>query len=331
MSPKVSIIVPIYNTEDYLDECVRSLLAQTLRDIEVILVDDGSTDACRKIVDRYAAQDSRVVAIHKSNGGQSSARNIGMRRARGEYLLFVDSDDWIVPETCEALYKEAQGGECDCVHGDLYNEKERIEQDPSFRRGSVEGKVVSCGDYLHDTLVHKTYDIVPFLNLLKKQYLLDNELTFHEGKFYEDQEFTLKLYTARDGCGTVKKIRFPFYYYRDNPNSTTNVTTLRKFKDLFDIYLSMYRYVEALGRENKQLLSDAKTVINLTYYQVGRVWAHLPSESLGGALGHMRGEWGKRLRGVIWPSIDVRFKMQNIMFTFFPRFERLFIRKWESR
>lgn len=121
---KVSIIVPVYNVENYLDECVNSLINQTMKEIQIILVDDGSTDKSGKIADRYAALDSRILALHKINGGQSSARNLGLKYASGEYVLYVDSDDYIIPETCQVLYTKAREQDADIIHGDILNEAE---------------------------------------------------------------------------------------------------------------------------------------------------------------------------------------------------------------
>lgn len=103
--PKVSIIVPVYNAEKYLRECVESVLCQTLSDIELILVDDGSTDSSPTLCDQYAAQDRRVKVIHKPNGRAASARNAGLRVASGEYVAFVDADDWISPDMYEKCCK----------------------------------------------------------------------------------------------------------------------------------------------------------------------------------------------------------------------------------
>ena len=129
--PQVSVIVPVYNAEKYLAECVDSILAQTLRDIEVILVDDGSTDTSPAICDAYAGKDSRVKVIHKANGRAASARNAGMKIVQGEYVAFVDSDDWISPDMYEQMLaaggyhplchlRQSVGGRrgwCDCSHG----------------------------------------------------------------------------------------------------------------------------------------------------------------------------------------------------------------------
>lgn len=112
-TPKVSIVVPIYGVEKYLNQCVDSILAQTLKDIEVILVDDGSKDKCPEIVDEYAKKDSRVVAIHQENGGYGKAVNHGISVANGEYIGIIESDDWIEPDMYEKLYNKAEATHAD--------------------------------------------------------------------------------------------------------------------------------------------------------------------------------------------------------------------------
>ena len=109
--PKVSIIVPVYKVEAYLDKCVQSLLAQTLEDVEILLVDDGSPDRCPAICDTYAARDSRVKVIHQQNAGVSAARNAGLTAATGEYVGFTDSDDWAEPDMYRCMYEAAQGAD----------------------------------------------------------------------------------------------------------------------------------------------------------------------------------------------------------------------------
>ena len=119
--PLISVIVPVYNVEKYLGKCVDSILAQTYENLEIILVEDGTRDGCGAICDAYAAKDPRVRVIHKENGGLSSARNAGMDIARGEYFGFVDSDDWIEPETYETLLNLAEKYNADLVSGSRYD------------------------------------------------------------------------------------------------------------------------------------------------------------------------------------------------------------------
>jgi glycosyltransferase involved in cell wall biosynthesis len=113
--PEVSVIVPVYNVEPYLRRCINSLINQTLQNIEIILIDDGSTDGCGAICDEYAAQDARLRVVHQENAGLSEARNSGIDRARADYLMFVDSDDWVEPEFCEIPLMVAKERQSDLV------------------------------------------------------------------------------------------------------------------------------------------------------------------------------------------------------------------------
>ena len=113
MEPLISVIVPVYNVKAYLDRCVESLLGQSYKNLEIFLVDDGSTDGCGKVCDRYAAQDPRITVIHKKNGGLSDARNAALDAAQGEYYAFVDGDDWVSPYYVENLYRALRKADAD--------------------------------------------------------------------------------------------------------------------------------------------------------------------------------------------------------------------------
>lgn len=111
----ISVIVPVFNTEKYLDQCIQSILSQTYSNIELLLVDDGSTDSSGAICDRYAEQDSRVRVFHKPNGGVSSARNKGLEVAKGEYVIYCDADDWIDVDMYKVMYDKASSENLDMV------------------------------------------------------------------------------------------------------------------------------------------------------------------------------------------------------------------------
>ena len=120
MFPKISVVVPIYKVEKYLDRCIYSIINQTYTNLEIILVDDGSPDNCPKICDEYASKDNRIKVIHKQNGGLSSARNAGIKVATGDYIGFVDSDDFIELDMYEQMYKVAYENDVDLVMSDYY-------------------------------------------------------------------------------------------------------------------------------------------------------------------------------------------------------------------
>ncbi len=127
--PKVSVVVPIYGVEKYLHQCVDSILAQTLTDIEIILVDDGSKDNCPKIVDEYAKKDSRVVAVHQPNGGYGRAVNHGIELAKGEYIGIIESDDWIEPDMYEKMYNNAKKFDTDVTKSGFYIYNSLLEEE----------------------------------------------------------------------------------------------------------------------------------------------------------------------------------------------------------
>lgn len=120
MQPDISVVVPIYGVEKYLKQCVDSILNQTFKNMEVILVDDGSRDRCPQMVDEYAAQDARVVAIHQPNGGYGKAVNAGIARARGKYIGIIESDDWIAPDMYEKLFAQAEKTGAEITKGNFY-------------------------------------------------------------------------------------------------------------------------------------------------------------------------------------------------------------------
>ena len=144
-SPAVSIIIPVYNVENYLAECVDSILGQTFQDIEILLVDDGSSDASGQMADDYAARDKRVKVIHKENGGQSSARNAGMQIARGKYLYFCDADDYISRDAIEILYQIATKNDLDMV---LFNADSFL--DPGSARDTLSIQKAASYNHYYD-------------------------------------------------------------------------------------------------------------------------------------------------------------------------------------
>lgn len=168
--PAVSVIVPVYNTEKYLEECIRSLTEQTLFSLELIFVDDGSTDASPKILERYRARDpEHIRVITQKNAGQGKARNVGLAAATGEYVGFVDSDDYVDRRMYAAMYTRAGSEELDLVECDFHY----LEEDGREKR--------SYGS------------AAPWNKLIRRRLLTDNDIWFPEGYIYEDTSFYLKL------------------------------------------------------------------------------------------------------------------------------------------
>ena len=224
--PKVSIIVPVYNAEKYLEECAASILNQTIKDIELILVDDGSTDSSPALCDSIAARDSRVKVIHKANGRASSARNAGIRAAGGEFVAFVDADDWISPEMYETML--AQGADvclCDFV---------RFQGDREFpnTHNTVKPGFYDRAQMIRDIFPHLVMDGIEYpitisnwAMLIRRSILADNRLFYREDiHISEDAPFGSEVLYCADSFAYLKD--HYFYYYRVTEGSAS-----RSYKD----------------------------------------------------------------------------------------------------
>ena len=247
-----SIIVPVYNARDYICKCVDSLLLQTFEDIEIILVDDGSTDDSPKICDEYAVRDSRVRVIHKTNGGLSDARNAGLAEARGEYIMFVDSDDFIEPDACEGFAQLARGG-YDIMIG------EAISEGGFCRLGHIApdtDRVYTGREYLKEAHKQSKAPMAAWLNIYRRELLSENKLEFRYGILHEDEQFTPRAFLA---AGSVVVTGIPFYHYVIRNGSITQKKDKRKnAADMYVICCELENiYSKIDDRELKDLLLDS--------------------------------------------------------------------------
>jgi len=209
MSNLISVIIPVYNTEQYLNDCVASVLAQTHAELEIILVDDGSTDGSAALCDEWAAKDPRIVAIHKPNSGVSDARNVGLEAAHGDYIGWVDSDDWIEPEMYQTLLDALLRENADiaaCTHNVCY--PDHVEEPPPvpyFVGGRTE---------FMERLWKREYRVELCYKLYRRKCW--ENVRFFSGKIHEDEYATpLVLHNAE------KIVQLPqvFYHYRKRENS----------------------------------------------------------------------------------------------------------------
>lgn len=233
MKVKISIVVPIYNVEAYLEKCVESILAQTLREIEIILIDDGSTDGCAKIVDDLAARDDRIVAIHQNNSGYGAVVNRGINLARGEYVGIIESDDWVEPEMFEKLYMDATTHKTDITKGMFWKTdttRPDDEQDVVFTDpGEVNLELAPSGAFdisgwpallaFHASIWSAIYR----REFLESLVTDDKLLTETAGAAYQDFPFAMKVLCAAEAITVMKE---PFVHWRNDPNQkhSTSVT-----------------------------------------------------------------------------------------------------------
>jgi len=184
----ISVIVPVYKVEDYLDRCVQSILDQTYTNLEIILVNDGSPDRCPQMCDEWAKKDSRICVIHKENGGLSDARNAGMRLARGEYIAFVDSDDWLNKAFIENLYESAVANDCEAVgcRFHMTDKEQETEPDVSTCVLRIVDRTTAVSDLIDDQIRQVVWN-----KLYKRELIRD--IPFAKGKYHEDEFWSYQV------------------------------------------------------------------------------------------------------------------------------------------
>ena len=241
---EVSIIVPVYQVEKYIRQCVDSILTQTFTDFELILVDDGSKDKSGQICDEYARMDTRVKVIHKENGGLSDARNKGMDQASGNYFMFVDSDDYIAPTMIECLYKSILSENADIAVCNYlyYFENDRKKNFAT----NIKSEVLSGAEVFYNRKNERNYGIWTVAwNKLYKSEAFGN-IRFRLGKYHEDEFWANDIYQM-----DIRVIMIPecLYYYRQRDNSimgkksiARNLDILEAFQERIYIYLKNPKY-----------------------------------------------------------------------------------------
>lgn len=259
----ISIIVPIYNVEKYLHKCVDSLIGQTLKDIEIILVDDGSTDKSGEICDEYRLKDNRIKVIHKKNGGLSDARNAGIDIAKGDYITFLDSDDWIELNMYEKLYKYIKQENADiaqCSYQEVYNEEVNNEN------AKEEIKIMSGKESLYNFSGKNHGKTVVAWNKLYRIELF-NDIRFPKDKYHEDEFTTYKLlYKANK----IVDCSLPLVYYRQREGSIMNSKFNIKRLDALEAFNERLEfYKEKNLKELQQItLSQILSYTNLFYIKI---------------------------------------------------------------
>lgn len=228
---EISIIVPVYQVEKYIRQCVDSILAQTFTDFELILVDDGSKDQSGKICDEYAGMDERVKVIHKENGGAADTRNRGMEQAIGNYFMFVDSDDYIAPTMVECLYKNILNENADIAACNyLYFFENDRKKDFAT---NVKSEVLTGTEIFYDRKNERNYGFwtVVWNKLMKRETV--GKIRFRSGKYYEDEFWANEIYQM-----DIKIVTVPdcLYYYRQHENSTMRQKKIARSLDLIEAY-----------------------------------------------------------------------------------------------
>ncbi|MDQ0242555.1 glycosyltransferase involved in cell wall biosynthesis [Bacillus fengqiuensis] len=268
MSIKVSVIIPVYNVEKYIAQCIESLLSQTLQECEFIFINDGSKDKSGHIIEKYQELDNRISLINQENQGVSIARNLGLQLAAGEYIGFVDADDYIEKDMYEILYKSAKRSDCDVVISNFKSEMEG-------------NKVITKYPFPIDTILHKNYieqELLPYFlktdnlnsavnKLYKQKVIKENNVKFPDKvALGEDGMFNMQFFSH---AVTMKYIEYAGYHYREVAGSATrNISG----KDYFHRALEVYRlqlpetYTGKINKTKIQQLKSIKLVNSVMSY-----------------------------------------------------------------
>lgn len=261
---KISVIIPIYNSERYLEECLASIVGQSYQNIEIICIDDGSTDGSASILERFKKNDERVRIVRQENSGAATARNNGISHATGDYCIFVDADDWIEENTCDEINRIIQTTQYDVVLFDYYKEKKNGREARHLYENACEFDAFSINELqmraigLSNEWLHRPQDLEILSPLWTKAYKV--ELLRRQGVFMkkmkcgEDTFFNIEyLGCCKSACYT-RKI---FYHYRSNEESVT-----RTYKaDCFENFKTLYQYIDSYIT-NKKLDARYEEALN---------------------------------------------------------------------
>ncbi len=261
---KISVIVPLYNTECYIEECLKSVLIQDI-DFELIVIDDGSTDTSYDIVKKISRKDSRVILINQENQGVSKTRNKGLEVATGDYIAFLDCDDWILQGSLKILYQEAHNNKADLVMGNtlfFYSTTKIVQRyilPVHFFDYTFEGELLFC-----ELMGTSSYVPMVYNYIYKRSFLEKNNFRFKEVK-HEDEIWTLQVMCKARIC---RVIDLPFYYYRQREGSIMRggLNNYNRAESLKNISLYLYQFASIEELRNGTRLWILVKSIQMLYY-----------------------------------------------------------------
>ncbi len=250
MGIQLSIVIPIYNVSRYLEDCLNPLVGKGEESIEILLIDDGSTDASAGLADRFAGSYQNVTVYHRANGGLSDARNFGLRKAAGKYVFFLDADDFLREDSIDVLLSAIGGRELDILlwDADLYDENgRRAREDRGYfhHTGAVKNCVCTGRRIIEDQLAYKNdYAITVWLGLYNREFLIRNQFWFERGLLHEDELWTQKVLLEAARVVYTGEALYCYRLRKDSIMRSGNQDFRKPIASLIYIYTSLLAYYD---------------------------------------------------------------------------------------
>ena len=256
MEPLVSVVIPVYNVEKYLNQCIESVLTQKYSNLEVLLIDDGSTDMSAEICDYYGTADSRVRCFHKPNGGQGSARNVGIKEAKGKYIYFLDSDDYIDEALFSSVIPFMSENDLDiCFFSATVILEDGLTWNKNMYIKNIKYEPKSGKELFIELRNNGEYNVQNCLFITKKRLITDNSLSVPEGIYYEDNYFLFQLLMA---AGTAAVLNESHYFRRVRFNST--MTQKANFQKRISSALKVIEQFNSDHEQNDEIVKCKKSI-----------------------------------------------------------------------
>ena len=278
MSIQISFIIPVYNVQDYLEQCINSIINQKRIKKEIIIVDDGSTDNSLEIAKNFANKYSYVTVHKQSNLGVASARNRGVKIAKGEYICFIDGDDFYHQDFTFKFYQLCKSNDLDIIRGvySIYDDQLKAYIGQSNQSTGYYNKVLTGEEFLIESIREKANEVVPWLGFFKKDFILNNNIFFPEGISYEEDQLFFLEAILQKKC-LIYQSDVNFYSYRKRSGSATKKPTIKQAKDILYVVNEERQLVNQLVKK-KDVKKAAQKYICSSFYQLTSIYGRLSNE-----------------------------------------------------
>lgn len=307
MSELISVIIPVYNVSKYLTRCVESVLNQTYKEMEIILVDDGSTDGSAEICDHFAQLDKRVCVIHKQNGGISDARNCGISGSSGKYINFVDSDDFVDRRIIEELYRNMVDNNTDLSICDIRYCNEKMDNlNGVFHHNNLKNSVMNRTEFWEALLKDENSAyIAPWCKLYKKELFYG--LSYPVGKIHED-EYMLKDIIER--CHRIGIVGKELYYYIQRKNSIMSTFSIKGDIDKID---ALFQRAVYFFESNQNDIAEKTLLLGMRYYSGLERKLHEHKKYAGSLMKNTRQSFKEICRQYFWKRFSLQLKIKSMI------------------